>query len=314
MIDPTFHALVAPFNTELRLHCYRMLGSSHDSEDMVQETLVRAWRAQESLNDRQAARSWLYRIATNVCLDELARRPKRALPAVGESPAEASADPLPAREEWWVEPCPSSWLSGVMTDPATKTEMKESIALAFVVALQVLTPPQRAVLLLRDVVGLSAEEAAQALGMTVPAANSALHRARTAVKERDLEDLEEVDEDLLERYVRAWETADVDALVALVADDVTLVMPPAKMWFSGRAALEAFFRHRVVPRPPSERARFVRCDANGQPAFGFYRGPKLVAVHVVTTRRGRVVAIDQFFLPSLFPIFGLSPTPPTTPP
>ena len=211
MTDHAFDKLVAPHRSELRLHCYRMLGSSNDGDDMVQETLVRAWRAKASLQDPARARPWLYRIATNVCLDELARRPKRTLPAGGDRPADPGGEPAPPSEQWWVEPCPSAWLDGAPHDPATRVELKESIALAFVVALQVLTPPQRAVLLLRDVVGLSAEETARALGITVPAANSALHRARTAVEEREVGRTEEVDEDLLGRYVRAWEAADIDA-------------------------------------------------------------------------------------------------------
>jgi RNA polymerase sigma-70 factor, ECF subfamily len=308
MTDRAFERLVAPHSAEIRLHCYRMLGSSHDGDDMVQETLVRAWRAKESLEDPSAARSWLYRIATNVCLDELARRPKRVLPAREEPPSDPDAEPAPPGKEWWVEPCPSAWLDGVTRDPAGNIELKESIALAFIVALHVLTPAQRAVLLLRDVVGLSAEEAATSLGITVPAANSALHRARTAIEDRRLEPLEEVDADLLGRYVRAWEAADADALVALLSDELTAVMPPLPLWFAGPAAFLAFFRLRIAPRLQQEGVRMVRCDANGQPAFGFYRGSTLAAVHVVTGRKGRIVAIDQFSLPELFPAFGLAPS------
>ncbi len=307
MTDRAFEQLVAPHSAELRLHCYRMLGSSHDGDDMVQETLVRAWRAHASLDDPRAARSWLYRIATNVCLDELARRPKRELPARCEATADPGAMPAPTGEDWWVEPCPSAWLDGAVSDPATKLELKESITLAFVVALQVLTPPQRAVLLLRDVVGLSAEEAARALGITVPAANSALHRARTAVEERGIEHPEEVSPDLLGSYVRAWEAGDADALVALLSDELRAVMPPTPLWFR-RAAFEAFFRLRIGPGLRRDGARMVRCDANGQPAFGLYRGGKLTAVHVVTARGGRIVAIDHFALPALFAVFGLAPS------
>jgi RNA polymerase sigma-70 factor (ECF subfamily) len=308
MSDQSFEQLVAPHRAEIRLHCYRMVGSSHDGDDMVQETLVRAWRAKDSLDDTAAVRAWLYRIATNVCLDEIARRPKREVPTLGPDEANVGDEHAPPGEDWWIEPCPSTWLEGVPRDPAAKIELKESIALAFVVALQVLTPPQRAVLLLRDVVGLSAEEAAAALGISLPATNSALHRARSAVGERSLAPLEEIDPDLLARYVRAWEAGDADALVALLSEEVTLVMPPARLWFSGRAAFEAFFRRRIGPRLQQMGGRMVRCDANGQPAFGFYRGRSLVAVHVVTARRGRVVAMAQFFLPQVFPVFGLAPS------
>jgi RNA polymerase sigma-70 factor (ECF subfamily) len=212
MNDHAFAELVTPHRAALRLHCYRMLGSSHDGDDMVQETLVRAWRAHEALQDLGAARSWLYRIATNVCLDELARRPKRESERVRE-PAPADAERA-SGEEWWVEPCPSAWLDGVTDNPGANVELRESIALAFVVALQVLTPPQRAVLLL--------------------------------------------------------------------------------------------FRSDIGPRIQRIGARLLRCDANGQTAFAFYRGGALVAVHVVTARGGRIVAMDQFFLPKIFPVFGLA--------
>jgi RNA polymerase sigma-70 factor, ECF subfamily len=306
MTDRAFEELVSSHRAELRLHCYRMLGSSHDGDDMVQETLVRAWRARESLDDPLAARPWLYRIATNVCLDELARRPKRSSPTTSTSPADPAAAPAPPAEEAWVEPCPDTWLSGAPRDPASRFELKESIALAFVVALQVLTPPQRAVLLLRDVVGLSAEETGRALGMSVPAANSALHRARTAVEERCIEPPEEVDVDLLKRYVRAWETADVDALVALLHEEVTVAMPPSPTWIAGRAAFVAFTRLHILPRLKLESARMVRLDANGQPAFAYYRGGKPEAVHLVAARGGRIVAIDHFIMPQIFTAFGLA--------
>lgn len=309
--EPTFEKLVAPHRAELRLHCYRMLGSSHDGDDMVQETLVRAWRAKDSLDDPRAARSWLYRIATNVCLDELARRPKREMPARLQELPDPSAVPAPTGEEWWIEPCPGAWLDGAAPhDPATKIELKESIALAFVVALQVLTPPQRAVLLLRDVVGFSAEETARALGITTSAANSALHRARTAVDGRNPAPPEPVDADLLGRYVRAWEAADADALVHLLSEELTAVMPPIPACF-GRGAFEAYFRHRIQPRLRREGARLVRCDdANGHPAFGFYFGETLAAVQVVRAHAGRIVGIDQFFVPKLFSLFGLAPNVP----
>jgi RNA polymerase sigma-70 factor (ECF subfamily) len=305
MTDRAFEELVAPHRAEIRLHCYRMLGSSHDGDDMVQETLVRAWRARESQEDPHAARAWLYRIATNVCLDELARRPKRGIPSGVGAPLDPGKDPAAPGEEQWVEPCPDAWLEGAPRDPAAGVELKESIALAFVVALQVLTPPQRAVLLLRDVVGLSADEAAEALDMSVSAANSALHRARTAVSDAPAPK-PDVDEELLARYVRAWEAADVDAILALLHEEVTAAMPPSPSWVSGRAAFEVFMRRRIMPRVvASGGGRFVRCDANGQPAFGFYRGGEAEAVHIPTVRGGKVVAIDHFMMPSLFPIFGL---------
>src|SRR5262245_13152079 len=184
----SFEALLEPHRAPLRLHCYRMLGSSNDRDDMVQETFVRAFRARHTLQDPALARAWLYRIATNVCIDELAKRPRRARgPELGPAsdPDQPPAAATPDVE--WLEPAPSAWLSGVtpgVSDPAREYTLKESVALAFVAALQVLTPPQRAVLLLRDVVGLSATETAEALACSVSAANSTLHRARVALEQR----------------------------------------------------------------------------------------------------------------------------------
>ncbi len=311
-MDRAFEQLVGWYRDELRLHCYRMLGSSHDADDMVQETFVRAWRAKESLDDPEAARPWLYRIGTNVCLDELARRPKRAIPASAGPAGDPHAPPVPPSEEAWVEPCPSTWLGAAPNDPAARIELKESVALAFIAALQLLTPPQRAVLLLRDVVGLTAEETAEALEMSVPAAKSALHRARVAVEERTRAPDEEIDPDLLARYVHAWEAADPDALVALLHEEVMLAMPPSPTWFSGRAAVEGFARGYIVPRARLQPVRLVRKDANGQTAFAVYREERgsfgLEAIQVVAVRAGVVIGIDHFLMPEVFDVFGLSKT------
>jgi RNA polymerase sigma-70 factor (ECF subfamily) len=310
MTDRAFEELVAPHRDELRLHCYRMLGSSHDGDDMVQETLVRAWRAKDSLDDPRSARPWLYRIATNVCLDEIARRPKRALPMSAAPASDPAMPPAPPAERTWVEPCPSAWLSGSSGDPSARIELRESVALAFVAALQLLTAPQRAVLLLRDVVGLTAEEAAAALEMTIPAANSALHRARVAVEERPVVHGEDVDAALLARYVKAWEAADVEAIVALLHDEVTASMPPSPTWFAGRAAFETFLRRVILPRLLEEPAKLVRRDANGQAAFGFYRQQlgafRLEALHLVAARGGQFVSIDHCMMPEVFDAFALS--------
>src|SRR5450432_813326 len=162
--DEALLELFERHRNELRLHCYRMLGSSHDTEDMLQESAIRAWRAKASILDRSSARAWLYRIATNVCLDELNNRRCRRLPfEVGPAAADPNAVPAPAERESWVEPCPDAWFAGVTSDPAARYETRECVALAFIAALQHLTPSQRATLLLRDVVGLSAEETASAL-------------------------------------------------------------------------------------------------------------------------------------------------------
>ncbi|HEX3761056.1 MAG TPA: RNA polymerase subunit sigma-70 [Kofleriaceae bacterium] len=310
MTDRAFERLVGPYRDELRLHCYRMLGSSHDADDMVQETLLRAWRAKGSLDDPQAVRAWLYRIGTNVCIDELARRPKRAVPASAGPPGNPDAPPVPGSEQAWIEPCPSTWLTTTPGDPAASFALKESVALAFIAALQLLTPRQRAVLLLRDVVGLTAEQAAAALEMTVPATKSALHRARAAVEERPRAPDEPIDADLLSRYIRAWETADPDAMVALLHEEIVLAMPPSPTWFSGRAAVAGFVRAYIVPRARIQPVRLVRTGANGQMAFAFYREHadsfRLEAIQGVIARGGTIVAIDHFLMPEVFDIFGLS--------
>jgi RNA polymerase sigma-70 factor (ECF subfamily) len=278
-----------------------MLGSSHDGDDMVQETFVRAFRSRHMLEDPAAARSWLYRIATNVCLDELGKRPRRARGAEVGPPGDPD-QPLAPRtpDEEWLEPCPSSWLEPM--DPAAAYTMKESVALAFVAALQVLTPPQRAVLLLRDVVGLSAEETATALESSVSAANSTLHRARAALEARvgpreswSPEADTPVDRALLERYMRAWETGDLDTIVALLHEEATLSMPPSPTWIQGRDALARFFRSRV-------RADFfyaTALEANGRPAIAFYRRHedgerRFFGVQVVELRDGAIAVMDQY--------------------
>jgi RNA polymerase sigma-70 factor (ECF subfamily) len=302
--DDAFLRLVAPHEGALRVHCYRMLGSSHDSDDVLQETLVRAWRAKDSLASASAVRPWLYRIATNACLDELKSRKQRPLPNDVVPPA---ADPTaaptpPSPEVTWLEPFPDAWLSGLSRDPGAAYELKESVALAFVAALQCLSAPQRAVLLLRDVLGMPAEETAVALDMTVSAANSALHRARAALRERVAGREEElaasaasdVDEELLGRYVRAWQELDLPALVALLHDDITATMPPSPTWFRGKAATIAFLAARPFGRLAKTPPRLLRVHANGQPAFAFYVDGELHAVHVIRVHEGRIVELHHF--------------------
>jgi RNA polymerase sigma-70 factor, ECF subfamily len=312
-----FDALLEQHRALLRLHCYRMLGSSHDSEDMVQETFVRAFRAQRTLRDPTAARAWLYRIATNVCIDELARRPRRARgPELGPpcDPDAAPAPPTPDAE--WLEPAPSAWLSGATpaTSPAAEYTLKEGIALAFVAALQVLTPAQRAALLLRDVVGLSAAETAEALACSVASANSALHRARVALEERVgpraswSPETGSVDRALLERYVRAWEKRDLDAIIALLHDEVTLSMPPSPTWIAGRSNVARFFTNRVTRQLHDHRFLTIVVEANGGTAAGFYRLSDeqeriFFALQVLEAKDGRIRVIDHFMSASAHAAF-----------
>jgi RNA polymerase sigma-70 factor (ECF subfamily) len=314
----TFEDMLEPHRATLRLHCYRMLGSSHDSDDMVQETFARAFRAQHTLRDPATARAWLYRIATNVCIDELAKRPRRARgPELGP-PADPDAPPAAGTPDAeWIEPVPSSWLAGATGEsgsPSAECTRRESVALAFVAALQVLTPPQRAVLLLRDVVGLSAAETAEALACSVASANSTLHRARAALAERVgpradwSPEVATVDRVLLERYVRAWEKGDLDAIIALLHDDVTLSMPPSPTWIEGRAAVARFFTNRVLSAVRDHRFRSAVIEANGHTSAGFYRLDDdgvgtFFALQVLEAKDGRIRVIDHFMSASAHAAF-----------
>jgi RNA polymerase sigma-70 factor, ECF subfamily len=312
--DDSFLKLMEPHRQALRLHCYRMLGSSHDSDDVLQETFVRAWRARSSLLDPSMLRPWLYRIATNVCLDELKHRKSRPLPSDVAGPGDPSVDPVPPTPEaTWLEPCPDAWSAQATLDPASGYEMRESIALAFVAALQCLSARQRAVLLLRDVVGMSAEETAGALGTTVSGVDSTLYRARAATRERSPGPegaarerySSESDDELLGRYVRAWDAKDLSAFVALLHEDVVLNMPPSPTWLRGRAAIATFFARHVFAETKTR--RFVLTGANAQPAFGVYVGGSLTAIHAVRIASGRVVDMHHFMARECFRLFELPP-------
>jgi RNA polymerase sigma-70 factor (ECF subfamily) len=313
-----FLRTVEQLRPAIRLHCYRMLGSSHDGDDVVQETLLRAWRARDLLGDPECLRPWLYRIATNVCLDELKRRPRRLLASDASPPSEDAGPPFPRVEEpVWLEPMPDSWLAGVEpADPHARFALKESVALAFVAVLQCLSAAQRATLLLRDVVGLSAHETADALGIGVAAANSALFRARAAVEEKlggcDTSAVArhaEVDVALLARYVCAFEEANLEAIVALFHDELRTTMPPVPLWVAGREANDRFYRRLFGNLLPGQ-YRHLRVGANGAPALAFYRPASpgaphtLSAIQLVTTREGAVVGVDHFMMPEVLPLFG----------
>lgn len=312
-----FAEIVEPYRTRLRLHCYRMLGSSHDADDMVQETFVRALRSRDSLTSPELAGGWLYRIATNVCIDEIAKRkknPRARGPELGPPFADPDAKP-PERtpDDDWIEPVPSAWLgTGAAIDPAAQYSAKESIALAFVAALQTLTPAQRAVLLLRDVVGLSAAETATALDSSVSSANSTLHRARVALEEKvgpraswSPDEEAPVDRALLEKYLRAWESSDLDAIVALLHEEAVMSMPPFPMWLSGPATIVRFLGHRIHSHSPRPRYFPRLTEANGRPALLFQRSfgdepPSPFAAQVVEVRDGKIAVIDHFMTaPSL---------------
>ena len=303
---------------ELRLHCYRMLGSSHDTDDVLQETAVRAWRAQASLGDPASVRAWLYRIATNVCFDELAQRKRRHLPQdVAPAISEPNLAVAPAQYDAWVEPCPGAWFTEVTQDPSARYELQEGVALAFVAALQQLTPVQRATLLLRDVVGLSAEETSRALSLQLEAANSALFRARTAVDSKlagnsvTHRGISSAGiEDVLARYLAAWNQLDVEAFVALLHDEVQTTMPPSPTWIAGRSHNIAFYRPMFAAQRPGSFLA-VATRANAHAAFAFYRAlasgepHRLRAIQLIELEGNAVRRIDHFMLPELGPAFGL---------
>ncbi len=278
--EDAFARLVEPHRRALHAHCYRMLGSVTDAEDALQETLLRAWLGLASFEGRSSLRSWLYAIATNACLRAIERRPKRVLPidyAPAADPHDGLGDPL--IESVWVEPYPDErlGLEDGLAGPEARYEQRESVELAFIAALQHLPARQRAVLILRDVLGFSAREVAGQLETTPTGVDSALQRAHKAVDERLPERSQQAvlrsldDQDLrgiVDRYVDAWERGDLDAVVAMLAEDVAFAMPPLPTWYRGREAVAAFLKSDVHR---DKRWRLAPARANGQLAFGNYR-------------------------------------------
>jgi len=317
-----FQHLVEPYRRELLVHCYRFLGALEDAEDMLQETLLRAWRSLPSYAGRASFRAWLYKIATNVCLDALDRRRVRSLPNSLSQPA-LPGQPLPAPvlEPVWIDPLPDAALdavpAGPATDPEAVYEARESVTLAFLVVLQQLPGRQRAALILRDVLGFSADETAQMLDLSTAAVNSALQRARAAMNERAERPAPPLAEghlaELLNRYVRAWETADSAGLVSLLRDDVVLTMPPVPAWFSGQASVLAFVDGFLFSRPGAAGSLRLRpTHANGAPAFAVYeRGAdgayRPSALQVLRLAGDQIAQIDDFLSadPALYARFGL---------
>ncbi len=303
-----YRDLVEPYRADLLAHCYRMLGSRQDAEDALQETLLRAWRGLDRFEGRSKLRTWLYTIATNTCLDAIERRPRRVLPLDYGPPGDPHDELEPALSEaLWLEPYPD-------TDVAV--EQRESLELAFVAALQQLPGLQRAALILREVLGFSAKEVAATLDTSVPAVNSALQRARRTVDERRPAEsqqtaLRALGDDalrrLVTRYVDAWEQGDVQAVVAMLAEDATLSMPPLPSWFAGRDAIAVFFAD-LMPR---YRWRMLPARANGQPAVGNYvwddeRGLYVATVlDVLELRAGTISGVTSFVSSSVFAPLGL---------
>ena len=304
------------YRRELTGYCYRMLGSLADAEDAVQDALARAWRAADRFKGRSSLRTWLYRIASNVCLDELRGRQRRVRPMDLAGPSTVGTAELVALPDGrWLEPAPDGHVLPSVDDPAEQLGQRESVRLAFVAALQHLPARQRAVLLLRDVLRWRAAEVATLLETSVAAVNSALQRARATLDERapgEADVLDPLDEDqqrLLGRYLDAFEQYDMDALRALLHEDATQDMPPYDLWLRGREEVIGWM---LGPGAECEGSRLVPTAANGLPAFGQYRrsasgdGHEPWALQVVEIRDGEVVALHAFLdTGRLFPLFGL---------
>jgi RNA polymerase sigma-70 factor, ECF subfamily len=307
--EDAFRRLIEPHRRELHAHCYRMLGSVHDAEDALQDALLRAWRGLPRF-ERRGLRAWLYKIATNVCLDVIARRPKRVLPidyGPAADPHDGPGEPLV--ESVWLEPYPDETL-GVedgFAAPEARFEQRESVELAFIAALQHLPPNQRAVLILREVLGFSAREVAETLETTVASVNSALQRARAAVDERLPEQSQQAtlrslgDEglrEIVDAYVEAWERGDVEAVVGMLTEDAAFAMPPLKTWFRGRDAIGVFLAG--WPLSGEWRWRPLQVRANGQVALAFYSWDAEAqaylpfALNVLALRGARISDVTAF--------------------
>jgi RNA polymerase sigma-70 factor, ECF subfamily len=309
--DDAFRRLVEPHHNELHAHCYRMLGSVHDADDALQDALLRAWRGLAKFEGRSSVRSWLYAITTNTCLDLISRRTKRVLP-LDHGPAADPGDDLgePLIESVWVEPY-ADVLLGLedgYSSPEARYARRESVELAFIVALQHLPATQRAALILRDVLGFSAREAAETLETTVASVNGALRRARKAAAERLPDQSQQValralgDDGLgklVKRYIDAWEQADVDAIIAMLAEDARFTMPPLPTWYRGHDAI-ALFLTRFALR---DRWRLIPARANGQLAFGCYAWDAETGSHtalsldVLTLAGTRATEVTSFVTP-----------------
>jgi RNA polymerase sigma-70 factor, ECF subfamily len=302
------------YRLELRGYCYRMLGSTFDADDAVQETMVKAWQALDRFEGRSSTRSWLYRIATNVCLDALRSRKRRALPMDLEGPLTGTSplgDPLP--HEAWVEPAPDGDVVPLVADPAQRAVLQDSVRLAFVAALQHLPPRQRAVLVLREVLCWQASEVAELLDTSVASVNSALQRARATLSAHELSGnqrpaaLGADEQQLLSRYVSAFEAYDIASLVTLLREDASISMPPFPLWLRGHDDLRDFY---LGTGAGCRGSRLVPTTANGSPAYGHYKpdpggGHVPWALQVLEIVDGRVAHVHHFLDTALFARFGL---------
>jgi RNA polymerase sigma-70 factor, ECF subfamily len=319
-----FQSQTEPFRRELLAYCYRFLGSLDDAEDALQEALLRAWRRLDSLHEPHALRAWLYRISANVCLDMLASRKRRGLPNTFSAPGDPQASPgRPVLEPVWLTPLPDDYLETQDPGPEARYDARESVALAFLAVLQTLPGRQRAVLILRDVLGMSAQEVAGLLEISPAAANSALQRARATLKQHPELARHAASPApgspqtaaLLERYMRAWETADAASLLTLLRQDAVLTMPPLPGWYQGRPAVVAFLSTYLFSQGPAWRFRLQVTRANGGSALAVYeRDPSGIyrasTLQLLQIEEDQVTRVDCFLDPEghLFTQFKLPVT------
>jgi RNA polymerase sigma-70 factor, ECF subfamily len=311
-----FAALVEAHRRELRVHCYRMLGSFDEAEDLVQETFLRAWRAIDGFEGRSGVRAWLYRIATNACLDALDGAARRVLPQDLRPASDADVDLPPRTDIPWLQPFPDR-LAPDEAEPGAAAVARETIELAFLAAIQHLPPRQRAALVLRDVLGWRPGEIATVLGSSTASVNSALQRARATLREHLPERRADwtaspptaEERDVLRRYMAALESADPDAVAAVLAEDVRAAMPPWPMWFRGRDTVVATLRASWDPAGPGYRFRLLPIGANRQPAVATYvrdgAAFRAFAISVLRIERGLVAEVTAFHETHLFTAFGL---------
>jgi RNA polymerase sigma-70 factor (ECF subfamily) len=313
--EQAFSELVEPYRRELQVHCYRMLGSLQDAEDAVQETLVSAWRGIEGFQERSSLRAWLYRIATNRCLNMIRdrrRRPSGGLPFVPPPPTRMD-------EVTWLEPYPDDLLPDTEPEPESRYELKEAVGLAFMTALQRLPVTQRTVLVLRDVLAFRSSEVAAMLDTSEATVNSALQRARSALAARmppareraPVPDSPE-ERKLAEEFADAFELGDMDRVVALLSEDAWVTMPPEPLEYQGHAAIAEFLAHGQAFRPPGARVRLVATRANGAPAFGHYMEREAgsgvahgLGVFALVLEGHQIARLTRFGTPELLPRFGL---------
>ncbi len=316
--EQAFSELTEVYRGELQLHCYRILGSLEDAEDALQDALLRAWRGLGTFAGRASLRAWLYAIATRAALDTRPGRRARAAAAT-----QTDTPPAPAPEPSWLSPLPDSLLDDTATGPEARYDARESVSLAFLAVLQLLPPRQRAVLILRDGLGWHAAEAADALDLSVAAANSALQRARATMQlhrgilaQGALAPASDARlTGLLTRYIAAWESADATGLVALLREDAAYTMPPLPLWYRGTAAIRAFLAADVFTGQPAGHFRLIATQANGRPAFAVYTRNEsgtyqLSALHVLDIADDQIAAIHAFLAlsPQVLATFGLFAT------